>query len=82
MTRHILIKGRECLNSSIATNWASKHPKDVEVIYFDEIPDVAAIYGVVRLPTLLKIGKHGLVDKVDGFNKRKYNEVIGGIAHE
>lgn len=81
MTRHILIKGRECLNSSIATNWASKHPKDVEVIYFDEIPDVAAIYGVVRLPTLLKIGKHGLIEKVDGFNKRKYNEVIGGIEH-
>lgn len=82
MTRHILIRDRGCLNSSIASNWAAKHQKDIEVLYFDEIPDVAAIYGVVRLPTLLKIGTHGLVNKVDGFNKRKYNEIIGGIVDE
>lgn len=76
MIRHILITGESCLDSMLAINWAAKQPLEIETVTYEEIPDVAEIYGVVRTPTLLKVGKHGLRQKVDGYNKRKWDDII------
>ena len=51
MIRHILITGESCLDSMLAINWAAKQPLEIETVTYEEIPDVAEIYGVVRTPT-------------------------------
>lgn len=82
MIRHILITGESCLDSMLAINWAAKQPLEIETVTYEEIPDVAEIYGVVRTPTLLKVGKHGLRQKVDGYNQANYELLIGGNVNE
>ena len=82
MIRHILITGESCLDSMLAINWAAKQPLEIETVTYEEIPDVAEIYGVVRTPTLLKVGKHGLRQKVDGYNQENYELLIGGNVNE
>ena len=83
MIRHILITGESCLDSMLAINWASKQSLDIETVTYEDIPDVADIYGIDRTPSLLAFEGEGLVKRVSGFNVAKYNELIyGGIANE
>ena len=83
MIRHILITGERCLDSMLAIIWAAKQPLEIETVTYEEIPDVADIYGIDRAPSLLAFEGDGIVKSVKGFNVTKYNELIyGGIANE
>lgn len=82
MIRHILITGESCLDSMLAINWADKQPLEIETVTFEDIPDVAELLDVEKTPTLLKIGKNGFRQKVEGYNKRLYDELIGGNTYE
>ena len=83
MIRHILITGESCLDSMLAINWAAKQPLEIETVTYEEVPDVADIYGIDRTPSLLAFEGDGIVKSVKGFNVTKYNELIyGGIANE
>ena len=83
MIRHILITGERCLDSMLAINWAAKQPLEIETVTYEEVPDVADIYGIDRTPSLLAFEGDGIVKSVKGFNVTKYNELIyGGIAND
>ena len=83
MIRHILITGERCLDSMLAINWVAKQPLEIETVTYEEVPDVADIYGIDRTPSLLAFEGDGIVKSVKGFNVIKYNELIyGGIANE
>ena len=83
MIRHTLITGERCLDSMLAINWAAKQPLEIETVTYEEVPDVADIYGIDRTPSLLAFEGDGIVKSVKGFNVTKYNELIyGGIANE
>lgn len=65
-----------CLNSLMAVNWAKRELKDFEIVDIVETPDVAMLYGVVELPTLLKVNQHGMVNRVSGYNANLYNKLM------
>ena len=65
-----------CLNSLMAVNWAKRELKEFEVVNIKETPDVAMLYGVVDIPTLLKVNKHGMVNRVSGYNADLYNKLM------
>ena len=83
MIRHILITGERCLDSMLAINWASKQSLDIETVTYEDIPDVADIYGIDRTHSLLAFDGEGMVKRVNGFNAAKYNELLyGGTAND
>src|SRR5699024_9626792 len=65
-----------CLNSLMAVNWAKRKLKEFEVVNIKETPDVAMLYGVVDIPTLLKVNQHGMVSRVSGYNADLYNKLM------
>lgn len=84
--RYALIRQRNCIASTAASHWAERCGVDVDVVYIEDTPEAAVIYGgisVMEYPTLVRIGMFGMVDgRVRGFNERKYNELIGGDTNE
>src|SRR5699024_5045985 len=63
----------DCLYILMAVNWARRELKEIEVVNIKETPDVAMLYGLVDIPTLLKVNQHGMVNRVSGYNADLYN---------
>src|SRR5699024_5301543 len=70
----IVIKD-DCLNSLMAVNWAKRELKEFEVVNIKETPDVAMLYGVVDITTLLNVNQHGRVIKEYGYNAHLYKKI-------
>src|SRR5699024_198294 len=66
----------DCLNSLMAVNWAKRELKEFEVVNIKETPDVAMLYGVVDIPTMLKINQQNMMNRVSGYNAYLYNKII------
>lgn len=78
--KYVLVTEDNCLNSLMALNWTKRNDSvEVEKVDIHETPDIAMIYGVIRIPTLLKIGQHGLIDRVSGYNEVLYNNILEEI---
>lgn len=79
--KYALIRQRNCIASTAASHWAERCGEDVDVVYIEDTPEAAVLYGgigVMEYPTLVRIGIYGIVDgRVRGFNERKYNALIG-----
>lgn len=70
--RYVLVTEDHCLASLTARYWASK--KSVEIVNKDEAASIVELYGIRKVPTLLAIGKYGVIEKVlSGFNKKEYD---------
>ena len=81
MTKLILIRQRNCIASTCASYWSENCGEEIDEVYIEDTPAIKELYGdigVGKYPTLIKIGKYGVVSGiVKGFNERKYNELIG-----
>lgn len=77
--RYVLFAERDCLISSTARNAVQPFEGGVEIIYPGECDLAVAMYGIKQYPTLLVLDKYGvIVKRIEGFSKRKYDEIFGG----
>ena len=72
----LLVIKDDCLNSLMAVNWAKRELNEFEIVDINETPEVAMLYGVVDIPTLLKVNQHGMVNRVSGYNADLYNKLM------
>ena len=86
MTKLILIRRRNCIASTCASYWSENCGEEIDEVYIEDTPAIKELYegiGVGEYPTLIKIGKYGVVSGiVKGFNERKYNDLIGRNLNE
>ncbi len=72
----LLVIKDNCLNSLMAVNWAKRELKEFEVVDIEETPAIAEIYGVVEIPTLLKVNQYGMAKSVSGYNADLYSKLM------
>lgn len=83
MSKTFLVRQRNCIASSCASHWRTKNAPEMEEVFIEDVPDVAVIYAVERVPALVSIDDYGVVvERVFGFNERKYSELLESNKRE